>query len=445
MDLIPSQGANVDASYVQGYLSFQKNRREDQAEGRAERALGMAEQKFGQETQLFEKEQALQAGMAMASQQGGYEAVIDYLKQTDPERAIKFTKSKLDLDRDMMKNEAYSALLPTQKAQALAEGYGILGNMGMALLKAPENDRAGLYQQMLPIVKTVNPEAPDTLNNDAVNMLALGAYQAMPANVLYAGNKENIKYQSQVGKALSDYQSAVAAYGENSGQARVLLNNIENLSAEQSNVQARMMQTRLRQQNANENTYRKEFLKQTDDMATINSQYNNVITAFSNANLPDGTMKGPDDMAGIYAYMKLMDPNSIVMPGEYATAANSGSVPTRIRLMYNNALKGDKLDPEQRKAFMKTATAVMKTKLDTYNVIKQNYTDLAQQNGLNLNNVVLPRTELEQVAGVQIPVDIQKQAMDAIAQGAPKEAVMQKLQSMFSQERNIDGQQQPIR
>ena len=66
-----------------------------------------------------------------------------------------------------------------------------------------------------------------------------------------------------------------------------------------------------------------------------------------------GTAAG--DMSLIFGIMKMLDPNSTVREGEYATAQQAGSVPERVRAQYNKALKGDFLDPSQRKDFVQQA------------------------------------------------------------------------------------------
>jgi hypothetical protein len=55
------------------------------------------------------------------------------------------------------------------------------------------------------------------------------------------------------------------------------------------------------------------------------------------------------DVAIVFGYMKLLDPESVVRESEYATVANSGSIPTHVRNWYNKAVEGTILTPEQRK------------------------------------------------------------------------------------------------
>lgn len=143
---------------------------------------GMRQEKFGWEREDRNRQESIRKGMMQASQEGGYTGVIEYLKQVDPVTAVKFHADKLLLDDSMMKNEVYQASIPAKKAQAMVEGYGVLSKMGAALLQAPENQREALYQNMLPMVKQVNPDAPDKLDASATAMFMLTAAQGMDAN-----------------------------------------------------------------------------------------------------------------------------------------------------------------------------------------------------------------------------------------------------------------------
>lgn len=61
------------------------------------------------------------------------------------------------------------------------------------------------------------------------------------------------------------------------------------------------------------------------------------------------------DMAMIYNYMKLLDPNSVVREAEYATAENARGVPSTIRNLWNRVLNGERLADDQRADFLNRA------------------------------------------------------------------------------------------
>lgn len=61
------------------------------------------------------------------------------------------------------------------------------------------------------------------------------------------------------------------------------------------------------------------------------------------------------DISFIFQYMKMLDPGSVVREGEFATAQNAASVPDQIRNLYNRAMKGTRLNAEQRQQFLNAA------------------------------------------------------------------------------------------
>lgn len=212
------EGAVVNRGLIQGYLAAQENRRADNADIRAKEMVGIAQSDAGirQETQDWrrtnvQQQEAIRAGMMEAAKDGGYEGVIDYLKVADPTKAMEFTKSKTELDRSLMQTDVMKAAMPGTIAKVQAEAYGALGSMGAALLKSAPADREAMYQNMLPMVKAINPNAPKALNNDAIGMFMLAAAQATPVNQLFKSNQQALTAQSQLGKLDLDIRSRMAA------------------------------------------------------------------------------------------------------------------------------------------------------------------------------------------------------------------------------------------
>jgi len=61
------------------------------------------------------------------------------------------------------------------------------------------------------------------------------------------------------------------------------------------------------------------------------------------------------DMSLIFAYMKMLDPDSVVREGEQATAENARGVTEGIMNVYNKAVTGKKMTVSQRADFVKTS------------------------------------------------------------------------------------------
>lgn len=94
------------------------------------------------------------------------------------------------------------------------------------------------------------------------------------------------------------------------------------------------------------------------------------------------------DVSAVFAYMKVLDPGSVVREGEQATARNAAGVPERIRNAYNRTLTGESLTPEQRQDFLETSQSLFESEKDKYEVNKKVYEDIATRQGLNVLNVV---------------------------------------------------------
>ncbi len=184
----------ITMDWVKGF-EMAMNRRESNSR------LNMDTANFlGKQTDRFEQKDIMQ-GMRSAAEAGGFGGVMDYLSVIDPERALKMGQEKQALDQAMLKTDMMSAILAAEKGKAIAEGYGALGEMGAALLNAQPEDRSGMYQQMLPMVKAINPDAPDSFDNKAAGMFMLAQAQATPENILFNSQKNSALYQTELGQA----------------------------------------------------------------------------------------------------------------------------------------------------------------------------------------------------------------------------------------------------
>ncbi len=217
--------------WAKGFLARKELERQTNADRRAEETLNLTKEEFGQKRFLFEKEMSLQNGMANAAQLGGYNGVISYLEQQDPERAIDFTKRKLALDESIMNNEVLRATSKKDIASAMAESYGIIGKMGASIFMAPPDQQEAMYSKLLPILRTVDPNAPDNLAEGTPNLM-LGMAQSMPANAFWANKTTAQQAQSAAGKLQSDIDNRVARgeTPENSEGLRNLLGQMSSLT-----------------------------------------------------------------------------------------------------------------------------------------------------------------------------------------------------------------------
>ncbi len=203
----PVAPAAIDAAFVKGrmaatdeQISIAKNTRE--------------EKRFGWEENEYKREVAIREGMAQASQLGGYTGVVEFLKQVDPDKALKFEMKKNDLDQALMSTDIYKMAASNVKLRVMVEGYDILSKMGAGLLFAKPEERASMYEGMKPLFAQVLGEGnvPETVE-DATPMLMMAAAQNDPKNLVANANVTNIKAASTIGKLQQDARAYLQAGG----------------------------------------------------------------------------------------------------------------------------------------------------------------------------------------------------------------------------------------
>lgn len=137
-----------------------------------------------------------------------------------------------------------------------------------------------------------------------------------------------------------------------------------------------------------ENQLRNQFGGQTavKDMASVRSHVATIgaIAQKARAGQP---VTAADDLALIFAYMKMLDPGSVVREGEFANAQNTAGVPERILNAYNRARSGTRLSDKQRAEFFETASLVMDNYTNAYADQADRSRSVAKSYGLNEDRV----------------------------------------------------------
>ncbi len=132
---------------------------------------------------------------------------------------------------------------------------------------------------------------------------------------------------------------------------------------------------------------RKEFnqlpdVKAFNDVAASFEIINDIAMRANAAEKAGGMSSAADDMSMIFAYMKMLDPGSVVREGEFANAQNTAGVPDQIRNMYNRALNGNRLNSKQRSDFAATARGVYQSRKKRYDQLVREYRGYARDSGL---------------------------------------------------------------
>ena len=102
-------------------------------------------------------------------------------------------------------------------------------------------------------------------------------------------------------------------------------------------------------------------------------------------------MKAPSaagDIALVFAFMKLQDPNSAVRETEYANAQNAAGVPERIRNMYNKLIDGEFLTEGQRRDFMAQSQSIFRAARSKYDITRRSYEQRAKARNIDPSLVI---------------------------------------------------------
>lgn len=282
----------------------------------------MRQEEFGWKRADRQKQMMIEDGMSEAAKSGGYTGVIDYLKTVDPAMAIQFHSKKLALDDQMLNSEAAQMAAPNEKTKVLMEGYGLLGKMGQAILKAPEEDRQAMYEQMLPMARQIVPDLPDDVNK-ASGTFMLAVSQATPENQLFLNTQGLQKAQSQLGKLYSDYERAKLS--GNQEAIDTLSSQIRNYQNQADKSQAQLDSLQLGQAN----TKFQANTKVGNDLQKYSKDYMNTASTYSNTIQPLLKQLEVDPKAGFaqaglrYKLARFMQGGGVLNDQDYAKMAGA--------------------------------------------------------------------------------------------------------------------------
>lgn len=207
--------------------------------------------------------------------------------------------------------------------------------------------------------------------------LGIGVNDPVPANrraeAFQAINEfENGNRSASNGAPASSSGGArVVAQGENRG-----------LSPSEQRAEARAQQSEQTASRRDEVNLRREFnnRQEVKDFRTVQSAYNSVQAAARNPS-------AAGDLSLIFAYMKILDPGSVVREQEFANAQNAAGVPDQIRNRYNQILNGQRLNPNQRRDFLNQANNLFQTRRQTYANVENEYRGYAESYGVSPDRV----------------------------------------------------------
>lgn len=124
----------------------------------------------------------------------------------------------------------------------------------------------------------------------------------------------------------------------------------------------------------------------------IVKNYNEVVNKKLSVDaIVDRGVGGPADLALVFEFMKALDPTSVVRESEYDTAAKSGNIFAGAFARFNGYFKeeGGFLPENVQQEFSNLVDKKLAVAQRQYDTVADQYSEIAQRQGLNPDNVVL--------------------------------------------------------
>ena len=216
--------------------------------------------------------------------------------------------------------------------------------------------------------------------NSASELMKLGGYSVgKPAPTL--GQSIGVGIQSYLkGKQAEEDRQSKRSQNSLKNQLEMAkyLNEIQKMQLDQQKTAKDDAKTKFTQ----EKDLRKEFTALAKPFRETITNFNKAY-AFASKKNPTGA----SDIALVFAYMKALDPRSVVRENEQASTENAGGVPAYIRNAWNKLSTGQKFDPQVRKDILDASKSLVLGQIQSQKDLESEYLGYSQRNNLNQENV----------------------------------------------------------
>ena len=124
------------------------------------------------------------------------------------------------------------------------------------------------------------------------------------------------------------------------------------------------------------------------DHAARSKKFQTIATSYGRLSESVNADTGAGDVGVIFSFMKILDPESTVREGEFATAEQTAGLPQQVVAMYNRARDGVRLTPTQRDNFKTLAGQYYIAAEDEQRDRDEWYTERAGAYGMDPGRVV---------------------------------------------------------
>lgn len=268
--------------------------------------------------------------------------------------------------------------VPASVTQKLRDfGSGLLKKLGLSAEKLPEGSQ--LQRSTLEKLAALSPAAlkEQGLSDEEIQQVT-ALQQELPAGGAPGGVADQVNQPPMANEpqALNPFgnftRRQVLALALSNGASAKDLDEVgqiyDMLASDSETVNAETMKVA--------DSLRSEYFARTKE-----NQFIDVANAYNKVVNTSDTAAG--DVSLIFAFMKILDPGSVVREGEFATAENTSGIPDMVRQQYNKVLKGERLNQHQRVAFRNEAGRVFQVYQQRQAPIDAYYQGLAKRYGVD--------------------------------------------------------------
>ncbi|MDA5337800.1 hypothetical protein LRM36_05150 [Stenotrophomonas maltophilia] len=117
------------------------------------------------------------------------------------------------------------------------------------------------------------------------------------------------------------------------------------------------------------------------EVSNLLKQDQSILSMYRNVQATSRNPSAAGDLSMIFAFMKMLDPGSVVREQEFANAQNAAGVPDQVVNAYNRALNGQRLNPKQREDFLRQAAQLAGEAENRITSTTRRYQDIAREYG----------------------------------------------------------------
>lgn len=281
----------------------------------------------------------------------------------------------------------------------------------LAMRAAPVDQMAGLKDRFL----AMDAQSLATLRQNQTRAASLAQWADTPEKWAVANaeikktmpNAPDLPFE-QRGMVIAQAQT-VAEQLKQAHDEKMLANDTSRTNAQNALTKAQIQALRNKPSGAaggfdnttfdNMSGLRKEYVNATKDFGVVNDAYGRIKATANNAT-PAG------DLSMIYAYMKMLDPGSVVRESEFALAQNAKPLLDRLGISWDavkSAWEGTKLQPQVRADFLNQAQALYEQQVGQKQQIDAQYNELATRFGFDPSLIVTGRSALQSDTPPQAP------------------------------------------